>query len=241
MDQPAVDQRVQNLRELETIDWEFPVPFSGTSQILHWYPATFRPELPATLIEAFTRQNDVVFDPYGGVGTTAGEAIRAGRRALITESNLIGAGSGYVLTGLLLLKSFDQSLLYRILDMVETIVNSPAELLIMPELYAVDKKMQRTLDTYIDDIMHPTSATVLSTFRVGPTKWALLEPWFAENTLEQVKRAVASVEAQEGAFCRLLGLIAISAVLKACSFTNQELGTHCRQCLAKRFCGEEPA
>lgn len=212
-----MDRRAQYLHKLETIDWEFPVPFSGTSQILHWYPETFRPELPATLIEAFTGENDLVFDPYGGVGTAGGEAIRAGRRALITEHNLVGAGSAYVLIGLLLLKAFDQPLLDRALAMVETLVSAPTEMRAMAALSGVDNEVQRALDDCIDDFMRPAAATFLSTFRMGPPRWSLLKPWFEANTLEQVKRAVASVEAQEGAFCKLLGLIAISAVLRPCS------------------------
>ncbi len=49
--------------------------------------ATFPPDLIAPCILAGSRPGDVVLDPFGGSGTTAGVAIAHGRRAVLCELN----------------------------------------------------------------------------------------------------------------------------------------------------------
>jgi hypothetical protein len=44
-------------------------------------------DIPARLIERFTNPGELVLDPFGGLGTTAVEAIKAGRRAYLSELN----------------------------------------------------------------------------------------------------------------------------------------------------------
>lgn len=51
----------------------------------HWFPATFVPEIPFTLIEVLTLSNAVVYDPFGGIGTTYFQALLLNRRPLATE------------------------------------------------------------------------------------------------------------------------------------------------------------
>ena len=51
----------------------------------HWYPATFVPEIPFTLIEVLTSPNAVVYDPFAGIGTTYFQALLLNRRPLSTE------------------------------------------------------------------------------------------------------------------------------------------------------------
>jgi DNA modification methylase len=52
----------------------------------HWYPATFVPEIPFTLIEILTLPQAVVYDPFGGIGTTYFQALLLSRRPLATEN-----------------------------------------------------------------------------------------------------------------------------------------------------------
>ena len=60
-----------------TLDvWEFP-PEQAT-RVGH--PAPFPIELPRRLIELYTYENDLVLDPFMGVGTTALAALQTGRR-----------------------------------------------------------------------------------------------------------------------------------------------------------------
>jgi len=52
----------------------------------HWYPATFVPEIPFTLIEALTLPNATVYDPFAGIGTTYFQALLLNRKPLATEN-----------------------------------------------------------------------------------------------------------------------------------------------------------
>ncbi|MFP4540959.1 MAG: DNA methyltransferase [Opitutales bacterium] len=51
------------------------------------YRACFKPQLPRFFIDALTAPGDVVLDPFGGRGTTALEAVLAGRRAITSDLN----------------------------------------------------------------------------------------------------------------------------------------------------------
>jgi len=51
----------------------------------HWFPATFVPEIPFTLIEVLTLPNAVVYDPFAGIGTTYFQALLLNRKPLTTE------------------------------------------------------------------------------------------------------------------------------------------------------------
>jgi len=52
---------------------------------LHWFPGNFIPQIPAALIQVLSEPEDVVLDPFGGSGTTGVEALRLGRRAVISD------------------------------------------------------------------------------------------------------------------------------------------------------------
>ncbi len=51
----------------------------------HWYPATFVPEIPFTLIEVLTLPNAVVYEPFAGIGTTYFQALLLNRKPIATE------------------------------------------------------------------------------------------------------------------------------------------------------------
>ena len=55
------------------------------------YRACFKPQLPAYFIERLTGEGDVVYDPFGGRGTTAVEAALHGRRIISNDANPISA------------------------------------------------------------------------------------------------------------------------------------------------------
>lgn len=79
------------LAQINSIDWDFsdynssfyPVDMNS----LHWYPASFVPQIPNFLINIFTNQKDIVFDPFSGSGTTAIEALRLNRRFIASDIN----------------------------------------------------------------------------------------------------------------------------------------------------------
>lgn len=78
---------------LANINWNFSTPFSvGRSGVqffdcrkYHWYPATFIPEIPYTLIEVLTSPGAVVYDPFGGIGTTLFQSLLLGRTPVTNE------------------------------------------------------------------------------------------------------------------------------------------------------------
>ncbi|MDD5169584.1 MAG: DNA modification methylase [Syntrophales bacterium] len=51
------------------------------------HPAVCPVEIPYRSIQAYTGNNDIIFEPFGGSGTTMIAAEKAGRRALATEIN----------------------------------------------------------------------------------------------------------------------------------------------------------
>lgn len=76
------------LDRLSSVDWAFGADDTGyLSHDLHPYAAKFVPQIPATLISALSLPGELVWDPFGGSGTTALEAALRGRRAVSTDAN----------------------------------------------------------------------------------------------------------------------------------------------------------
>lgn len=75
-------------KALTNINWNFENAHSQYGlHRLHWYPATFIPQIPSYLIELFSKVNDIVFDPFCGVGTTVVESLRLRRMAIGIDIN----------------------------------------------------------------------------------------------------------------------------------------------------------
>ncbi len=78
------------ISRLRRVDWDFAgcASESGFSSI-HWYPARFASQLPATLIGVLTEPGQVVLDLFVGSGTTLVEAQRLGRDSIGIDINPI--------------------------------------------------------------------------------------------------------------------------------------------------------
>lgn len=78
----------RDISHFELLDWNF---VKEDSRIyLHnfcWYPSRFIPIIPAHLIQALSRPNETVFDPFCGAGTTLIEAIKLGRNTVGIDLN----------------------------------------------------------------------------------------------------------------------------------------------------------
>src|SRR5947208_1823935 len=77
-----------NLTEiLDRIDWNFPRAGTDIRSVhtVHWFPGNFIPQIPTAFIQILSQPDDLVFDPFGGSGTTAVEAVRLGRRAILSD------------------------------------------------------------------------------------------------------------------------------------------------------------
>ena len=81
------------LTVLSNIDWSFDTPlysrahnsFLFDCRKHHWYPATFVPEIPYSLIEVLSTRGQIVYDPFGGIGTTVLQALVLGRKPYSVE------------------------------------------------------------------------------------------------------------------------------------------------------------
>lgn len=60
---------------------------TGLTHLLYRYPARFSPDFPRAAIEQFTKPDDWVLDPFVGGGTTAVEALAAGRHVAAIDIN----------------------------------------------------------------------------------------------------------------------------------------------------------
>ncbi len=71
------------LQSIEKINWDFEDYSSSKYPLdinsIPWYPATFPAPIPKYLIGLLSEPKDLVFDPFGGKGTTAVEALKQRR------------------------------------------------------------------------------------------------------------------------------------------------------------------
>lgn len=87
--------------ELKEINWSF--SDNDTTYLthdIHPYPAKFIPQIPSNIINKLSLPGELVWDPFGGSGTTALEALLLGRRAISTDANPLASviGNGKTLT-----------------------------------------------------------------------------------------------------------------------------------------------
>jgi hypothetical protein len=78
---------LSDVHRLDRVDWNFPGAGTapGSLHSLHWFPGNFIPQIPASMIQVLSEPGDLVLDPFSGSGTTAVEAVRLGRRAIISD------------------------------------------------------------------------------------------------------------------------------------------------------------
>jgi DNA modification methylase len=75
-------------QRLANLDWSFTDDDTAyLAHELHPYPAKFIPQIPANLISALSLRGELVWDPFGGSGTAALEALLLGRRVISSDVN----------------------------------------------------------------------------------------------------------------------------------------------------------
>lgn len=208
-------------RQLESLDWDFPEHLPGTSEAIHWYPGTFPASLPATLIQALSQPDGLVLDPYGGIGTTAAEALRQRRKAWLVEQNPVGLITSYVIGGLILLKSIDKNELVKAFnDLREQVLSSSkhptaGRSLFPPSYTAIN------VDQILSELIQPTPGNMLKVFQKNPL-WENLRPWIEQRTLVDIRTLYEKLsDTSHSNFGSLLGLTMLSANLRpACSQTR---------------------
>lgn len=79
------------LAAFRKIDWSFAEDDTTyLSHDIHPYPAKFPPQLPANVIMLLSSKGEMIWDPFGGSGTTALEAVLNDRNCISTDVNPIG-------------------------------------------------------------------------------------------------------------------------------------------------------
>ena len=89
-------------QKLSQLDWSF--SDENTSYLthdIHPYPAKFIPHIPNNLIKNLSLFGEIVYDPFGGSGTTALEAILLRRRCVSSDANPLSKIIGEVKTTVL--------------------------------------------------------------------------------------------------------------------------------------------
>lgn len=92
-------------QRLAKLDWSFSnANTTYLSHDIHPYPAKFPPQIPAHLIRNLSLQSELIWDPFGGSGTTALEALLAERRCISTDINPLSEIIGRAKTTILVPK-----------------------------------------------------------------------------------------------------------------------------------------
>lgn len=85
-----IEDTVQVFEKIKSVDWSFTKDNTTyLSHNLHPYPAKFIPQIPCNFISALSLPGETVWDPFGGSGTTAFEAMLQDRMAISTDANPI--------------------------------------------------------------------------------------------------------------------------------------------------------
>jgi DNA modification methylase len=104
---------------LNKVDWSFAENNTGyLSHDIHPYPAKFIPQIPETVINKLSARGELVWDPFGGCGTTALEAVLNNRRCISTDINPIGEIIGKAKTTTVSVSQ--ESEMIRFIERIET-------------------------------------------------------------------------------------------------------------------------
>lgn len=178
------------LKELQQLDWAFTEERTGyLSHDIHPYPAKFIPQIPRELISKLSLRGELVWDPFGGCGTTALEAILLGRCAVSTDINPLAQIIGKAKT--LTLTKEEDEILADFLDQLHLLIRKP------DHLKAELKRAKTTCDAYIPDIPN-------------------ISEWFHPNAIIELAYLRQRIELIENSKVMVLSKVAFSkSVLKA--------------------------
>lgn len=222
-------------RQLESLDWDFPEHLPGTSKAIHWYPGTFPSELPSTLIQALSKQDDLIFDPYGGIGTTGIEALRQKRKAWLVEHNPVAFLASYVAGSLVLLKSVDTITPSILIDSVRDIIIRCSQHQGSSSRLLTDKNVSTETNKLLSKLVRPTPVQFSRKLNDEP-EWDSLGRWIETQTLQDLSTIFYALkDSQLGHFEKLLGLTMLSAILRPSSSQTKSWGHIADNVLPKEF------
>ena len=206
------------LRTLNAIDWDFAVPRSGYVPPPHWYPGTFVPALSDAVIEALTPRGGVVFDPYGGIGTTGWSALRMARSCRVADVNPVAVLVAYVTTSLLSLTRTGRSA-SAALHALSRLTGRNDDLFSSGE----DDNVW-DFDRAAEDACAPAPRTLLAQIVAGPPVWDALKSWVDGETLAEMEALLSGLSGSRSTYVQLLGLCMVSAMIRSLSSQHASWG-----------------
>jgi DNA modification methylase len=191
-----LDNEEHVLREISGCDWAFTdADTTYLSHGLHPYSAKFIPQIPRNLIRMLSLKGETVWDPFGGSGTTALEALLLGRQAISNDVNPLSALIGEAKTTTLTNEE-EQS----VTELIEK-----AELLASSELHfsSILEKHEQEILAYAPEI---------------PNR----DKWFHSNVLEELSYLCWEIERIDSPSVRTLTRAAFSKIIVKASFQDSE-------------------
>lgn len=184
------------LTRLKKVDWAFSEDdTSYLSHDIHPYPAKFIPQIPHNLITRLSMRGELVWDPFGGSGTTALEAILLDRRALSTDANPLAEVIGQAKTLTLIKEEEDE--LNDFVERMAILSGTPAT---VNEVLARNSAALREL---IPDIPH-------------------LDEWFHPNAVNELAYILYQIGQLEHSKCRILARVCFSKTVLKASYQDEE-------------------
>lgn len=183
---------IQRLREIE---WEFTqVDTSYLGHDLHPYPAKFIPQIPANLIVALSLRGERVWDPFGGSGTSALEALLLGRNAISTDANPLAT----------------------LITKAKCTALSPEQRAELSSLISRVRTLARTSEVgkFLSSIREKIARSV-------PPIPNLLE-WFSRSSVEELSYIREEVDILSDPICRTFALVTFSSIILAASYQDGE-------------------
>lgn len=112
-----MQELIQNLKQ---VNWDFSdynsLKYPLDINSIPWYPAAFPPPIPKFLIALLSEEDNVVFDPFGGRGTTIIEAMKQNRRFYYNDLNPFATDTTKNMVGIIKGCCIDKKLVSAVLE-----------------------------------------------------------------------------------------------------------------------------
>jgi len=132
------------IQTLSQVNWDFSdyssQRFPLDMNSIPWYPATFPPPIPKFLISLLTKPGDIVFDPFGGSGTTVIEALKQNRLSFYNDLNSFAVDTVRDLVGSLQGNSLDSQLIHSLRERDSELFMDKAERICKEDNYEGKKE-----------------------------------------------------------------------------------------------------
>lgn len=211
------------LNQLNSIDWNFFNKAKELSIKIHWYPGTFPQEIPSALIQSLSKENDIIFDPYGGIGTTLAEALRLGRKCIFTEINPVGLLAAYTSSLLIILKGVNEKLTEKYVNFLQYTINKTLgnEKNILFEPIFNFSELEGIAEKHI----YPSPKEFIKTILINKPCWDILKVWIDPHTLNEIKKLYSVyIENNQYPANKITLLTMLSNIIYSCSSQTRSWG-----------------